>query len=323
MSKLRYVLAFFFVSVVVFSAPTGKRPINHRDYDHWRTIAGQVLSPDGKFLAYSQFPEEGDGEVIVRNLSTGKEIHESAGALPPAPDPSTAEEPTAGPPPPRGVRLSFTADGHYLISSTYPSKAATDQAKKDKKPVPRGGLLFVDVAAATSKRAADVASYQVASKGDSFIAYLKEPKAAAATTPPAPPAEEKNDGLDQRRGGAGRGATGRGGAAPKIGADLIVRDLRITDGAEQTFVDVAEYTLAKDSKLLVFTVSSKKEESNGVYTFVPGTTGAATTLVAGKGHYVKPTWDREQRELVFFGREDQELPPKSSLPPRRASRMAS
>ena len=305
MAKVRNVFAFFCMAALVFSAPTGKRPINHRDYDRWRTISSQILSADGKFLAYSQFPEEGDGEVIVQNLSTGKETRETAGALPPAPDPSTAEEPAAaGPPTPRGVRLSFTADNHYLVSSTYPSKAATEQAKKDKKPAPRGGLLLVDLNGSTSKRVADVASYQVASKGDSFIAYLKEAKPAAPLSP-APAAEAKNDSpdQDQRRAGAGR-AAGQGGAAPKIGADLVIRDLRTADGAEQTFADVTEYSLSKDARTLVFTVSSKKEDTNGLYTFVPGATGAPTTLLAGKGHYAKPTWDREQKELAFFSDRD-------------------
>src|ERR1700691_6418666 len=89
---------------------TAKRPLNHRDYDPWRTIQGQVLSHDGKFLAYSLFPEEGDGEVVVRNLATGKEARENAGAVPPAPEAQNAEGPEEGPGGVgRGVQLAFTA----------------------------------------------------------------------------------------------------------------------------------------------------------------------------------------------------------------------
>jgi len=57
-------------------AQTAKRPLNHHDYDGWKTISGRRLSADGKFLAYGVFPQEGDGEVIVRNLVTGKDQHE-------------------------------------------------------------------------------------------------------------------------------------------------------------------------------------------------------------------------------------------------------
>ena len=49
---------------------TARRPLNHHDYDGWKSINGQRLSNDGKFLAYGLFPQEGDGEVIIRNLAT-------------------------------------------------------------------------------------------------------------------------------------------------------------------------------------------------------------------------------------------------------------
>ena len=61
-------------ALLISSAPaqTAKRPINHHDYDPWRAIAGQKFTNDGKFLAYGLFPQEGDGEVVIRNLVTGQ-----------------------------------------------------------------------------------------------------------------------------------------------------------------------------------------------------------------------------------------------------------
>src|SRR5271170_322297 len=82
-----------FGPLAAFGQPAAKRPLHHRDYDAWRTIQGQILSGDGKFLAYSIFPEEGDGEIVVRNLATGKELRENAGAVPPAPDTQNFEAP--------------------------------------------------------------------------------------------------------------------------------------------------------------------------------------------------------------------------------------
>src|SRR5208282_2021063 len=150
--------------LVVFAlagiAQTAKRPLNHRDYDPWRAISGQVLSHDGKFLAYSLFPEEGDGEVVVKDLATGKEVRESAGSLPPAPDTQNFEAPAEGPGGPgRSVRLAFTADGKFLISTAFAKKADTDQAKKDKKradEMPKPSLLIFNLSAMTSSRVADV-----------------------------------------------------------------------------------------------------------------------------------------------------------------------
>jgi len=280
-----------------------KRPLNHHDYDHWKTISSETLSRDGKYLAYSLFPEEGDGEIVVRNLATGKEVHEPAGAVPDAPADAGAEEPPAGPQAARGVRLSFTYDDRYLVSSTFPAKAAVDQAKKDKKPAPKGGMVIVDLASSKVTRVADVASFQVAAKGDSYLAYLKE---AAVPAPAAGAAETKDDeAADQgRRGGAGRGGAAGGAGARRFGADLILRDLRVADGKERTFADVTEFSLSKDAKALVYNVSSKKEETDGTYVADPATAAAPIALLVGKGRYTKLTWDRDQRQLVFFSDRD-------------------
>src|SRR5258708_12233787 len=119
--------------VVVATAQTAKRRLNERDYDKWKRITSQVLSGDGKFLAYAMFPEEGDGEVVVRNLATGKEVHESAGALPPAPDTTNLEVTSpADAAAARSVRMQFTHDNRFLISTSFPPTPATDHPNKDR-----------------------------------------------------------------------------------------------------------------------------------------------------------------------------------------------
>ena len=77
-----------------------------------------------------------------------------------------------------------------------------------------------------------------------------------------------------------------------------------TSGTERTFNDVLDYTLSKDAKTLVFAVSSKKEETNGVYSVTPQNDAAPATLLAGKGKYQKLTWDEEQTELAFISDRD-------------------
>src|ERR1700759_3809023 len=98
--------ALLFAAALPALAQTGaKRPLNHRDYDGWNTILSQVLSRDGKFLAYSLVPQEGDGQLVIRNLATGKELRENCGSAPPTAE-SGGEEPAAeGPPPVRAIRI--------------------------------------------------------------------------------------------------------------------------------------------------------------------------------------------------------------------------
>ncbi len=48
----------------------------------------------------------------------------------------------------------------------------------------------------------------------------------------------------------------------------------------------------------------RSAESNGIYLVTPGSASAPASLLAGKGRYTKPTWDREQHELAFFSDRD-------------------
>ena len=64
-----------------------KRPLTHQDYDSWRSIQAQQISRDGRFVAYAFMPEDGDGEVVVRNIESGAEWRAPRGYYPPVPPP--------------------------------------------------------------------------------------------------------------------------------------------------------------------------------------------------------------------------------------------
>ena len=65
--------AFALCLLSLLSAPMSaqtpaKRALTHRDYDAWRSLQGAQISRDGKFVAYVMQPQDGDGELIVRNV---------------------------------------------------------------------------------------------------------------------------------------------------------------------------------------------------------------------------------------------------------------
>src|SRR6201988_354089 len=112
--------------------PTAKRPLPHQDYDSWRSVLAQQVSRDGKFVAYAYSPQDGDGEIVVRNIATGVDWRAPRGYRPPVPppdDPGTnvaefqAEQA-------RLLRPVFTADSRFLIFGTEPTKAEVNKAKK-------------------------------------------------------------------------------------------------------------------------------------------------------------------------------------------------
>ena len=292
-----------------------KRALTHADYDAWRGIQGQSLSRDGKFLAYAAVPQDGDAEIIVRNLASGAEFRHGKGWRPPTPPP---DNPEAGPGPGAGfgalagARVRFTADSKFAIFTIEPNKADVLKARKDKKTpeqMPKNALGIMDLATGQVTRIERVKNFQVPEDGAGWLAYAmeakqeeKKPEAAAD----APKPSNEDDELDQQRpGGAqGRGAGGGRPGAPRkeYGTDLVLRNL--SNNSERTFADALDYSFSKDAKTLVFTVSAKKEESNGVFVATPGNDAAPVELLAGKGKYTRLTWDEDQTQLAFFSDKD-------------------
>jgi dienelactone hydrolase len=289
--------------------PAAKRPIQHTDYDGWRSIQTPQISRDGKFVAYALMPQEGDGDMVVRNLATGAESRHARGGragssdAPPTPGPQLAEFQNQQ----RAARPIFTADSRFVLFTAAPTRAELDQAKKDKKPAseqPKNRLVIVELATGAVTRIERVKSFQVPADGPSYVAYLAEAK--PDTSAPAAPAS--TSGTDQQRGQRGGGA-GRSQSASastprkkEFGTDLVIRGL--TDKSSRTVADVLDFTFSKDGKTLAYVVSSKKEETNGVYAVQPGSSVPAETLLAGKGTYSKLTWDEKQHCLVFLSDRD-------------------
>jgi dipeptidyl aminopeptidase/acylaminoacyl peptidase len=294
--------------VSVSFAQTAKRPLNHKDYDGWRIIASQHLSPDGKFLAYALSPEEGDGEVVIRNLVTGQDSHFPAGARP-QPAPATDEGP---PPEARATTIVFSADSKFAVFSVFPLKADTDKAHKEKKTaeqMPKDGMTIVELASGKSTAIERVRRFMMPEKAAGYLAYQKEAAERPVNAPEgAKPLGGGDDSPaaahDQQGGRGGRGGgRGAGGArGNEFGTDLILRSL--ADGAERTFTDVAEFHFADDGKQLVFAVAAHDTAKNGVFVAAPGSADAPVTLLDGKGKYSKLTFDESQTQMAFLSDRD-------------------
>jgi hypothetical protein len=170
--------------VTSFSSALGqepKRALTHRDYDSWHAIQSPQISRNGKFIAYAYMAQDGDSEIVVRNLTSGTEWRAPRGYRPPAPPPddsipNVAELIAANA---RLVRPAFTADSRFVVFSIEPTKAELNQAKQGKKKpedVPKNGLGIMDTSTGQVTRIERVKSFQVPEDGSGFIAYLLEEK---------------------------------------------------------------------------------------------------------------------------------------------------
>jgi len=165
-------------AIFTFTAFAQKRPLTHQDYDSWRSIQSTHLSADGAYLGYALFPQEGDGEFVLRNLKTGKEWRESIGARPPAAPPNRAtQNPDDPPPPPPSIIVGFSKDSRTVVFSTFPSKAEIDKAHKEKKKpqeMPTNGLVIMDIASGKADHLARVKSFQVPEDGDGVVSRWED-----------------------------------------------------------------------------------------------------------------------------------------------------
>lgn len=270
---------------------TTKRALTHNDYDSWRAIQAAQISRNGNFVAYAYVPQDGDGEIIVRNVASGVEWKAPRGYRPPVPPPDDpgvnvaeiqAEQA-------RLLRPIFTADNRFLVFGTEPTKAELNKAKKEKKKpedMPKNGLSIMDLSDGTVTRIEKVKTFRVPEDAGGFIAYLMESNPAESAAPAAQPSPSP---APQPR---------RSSRKKEYGTELVLRNT--STGTERKFSDVLDFTISKDAKTLVFTTSARKEETNGVFavTASEGET-APVTLLTGKGKYQRLTWDEDNTQLAF------------------------
>lgn len=51
-----------------------KKPLDHSVYDTWKSLHAPALTDDGRYFSYEIRPQEGDGQLIIRETKTGKEM---------------------------------------------------------------------------------------------------------------------------------------------------------------------------------------------------------------------------------------------------------
>lgn len=280
----------------------GKRALTHQDYDGWRSIQGQQISPDGKSIAYAVSPQDGDGEIVVRNLANGSEWRHGRGWRQPAPTPDFSDPAAAQQflnQISRLTRPSITADSRYAVFSIEPNKADVVKARKEKKKpeeMPRNSLGIMDLSNGQVTRIERVKNFQVPEDGSGFVAYLMEPK-------PEEKKDEKRPEAETASTPAPAGGPRRSNDKKKeYGSDLVLRSL--AGGSERVFAEVLDYSFSKDAGTLVYAVSSRKEETNGLYAVTPGNEAAPADLLTGKGRYTRISWDENQRQLAFTSDRD-------------------
>ncbi len=254
--------------------------------------------------------EDGDGEVVVRNLTSGAETRFPAGSRPTAGPAATPEEEPAAPA--RNFTIDLSADSKTAVFAVFPTKAETAQAKKDKKPAPTDGMMIVDLASGKSSKVDKVRRFSMPEESAGYLIYLKQSANAASTD--STPKPDNNDLYDQQGGRGGRGGAGggRGGAGGgrgnQFGSEMVVRAL--ADGAERPFADVLDFQSDPRRKAPALYRLRPRFRQERSFRPETGRLRRAHGSCRRQGQVQHLVWDEKQTQLAFLtDRDDQASKP--------------
>ncbi len=137
--------------LVALTAAAQKKPLDHSVYNSWQSIDSSSISPSGKYILYTINPQEGDGQLVIKNMN-GHQLEI-----------------------PRGYRFHVTQDEKFALCLIKPFFKDTRQARIKKKKnfeMPKDTLAIIALTNGSVKKIPHVSSYKIGKKGGTSVAYL-------------------------------------------------------------------------------------------------------------------------------------------------------
>ena len=261
---------FAFLAAFAVDTPTAPHPVEVRDILAWKRTQAASLSPNGQWFAYQLVPNEGDAEVIVRNLKDGKEQRFAIGELADtggfAFGPQVVRDPI------------FSADSNWLAFSVNPSAKESKALKKQRKPLQKK-VWLVELSTAKKTEFEKARAFAFNGEKATWLAvhrYGADPGPLPPTT--APPAT----------------------ATPAIptrpqGADLLLHEL--ASGQQLNLGNVSEYSFDKPGNKLAFIIDAQDQAGNGIQ-YRDMASGAVLPLDSAKAWYKSLAWTEKGDALA-------------------------
>ncbi len=238
-----------FLTLLAFGAfGQAQKPLQLADILSWKRIQAPVVSANGEWFAYRIAPAEGNAEVVVRNLKTGKEERYPAGDRT-----ASSPAPAGGGAPGRGAAAAgaaaggpeFSEDSKWVVFPAYPLTRDAKRMKAQRRTIHPKAVL---VELATGKKV----EFEKARR----FAFSGEKSSVLAV---------HRFGADAPAGGGNAAATPPGGATPPerpSGSDLLLYDL--AGGSEMNVGNVSEFAFNKKGDALAWIIDAQDKAGNGV-----------------------------------------------------------
>ncbi|MFK7845409.1 MAG: prolyl oligopeptidase family serine peptidase [Rhodothermales bacterium] len=246
------------------NAQNAKKMLDHEVYDIWNRINERALAPGGRWMLYTQAPEDGDAALHVKHLSESKSylVH-------------------------RGGSAKFSNDNQFVVSMIKPAKDSIRQAKRDKKKddeMPKDSLAILNLEDGSVVRIAGVKSFKMPEEAAGWVAYHREKEEDAESDKEEAGEKEEEDKRKKAK-------------DKKEGTPLVLRNL--ASGEERVFAAATGYIFSEDGNWLVYTASSKDGDADGIFA-VETASGTVKTIMDGEGDYRHPVFDKESTQLAFL-----------------------
>ncbi len=220
------------IIVILLAASTSlfaqKKPLDHSDFDIWNTIEGEVISPDGNYVAYSLKKGERDNSLRVHRKN-GKILFKHD----------------------RSENAKFTFDSNFVLFTIKPwsdSLRVLKSRKTKKKDLPKDSLGILNLNDGVLTKKASLKSYKIPKRWSGYAAYQLHKQKANTKTP-------KDTLLVRKK---------QKKPSKSNGYHLVIRNLLTYK--EDTIKFVTDYHFAEKSKKLVYTSTGPHEASKtGVF----------------------------------------------------------
>ncbi len=148
------IIVSFVLLLSTTAAFSQKKPVDHTVYDGWQSIVERNISNDGKYIAFTVNPQEGDGTLLIKT-SQGESTAIIA----------------------RGYGMTFSNNSKFLICKIKPLYAEIREARiKKKRPdqFPKDSLAIVELLSSKITKIARIKSFKIPDESGNYMAYLLE-----------------------------------------------------------------------------------------------------------------------------------------------------
>lgn len=292
-----------------------KKPLDHAVYDGWKSAGERIISNDGKYVAYTVIPQEGDGVLFIKALDNSFSKHI-----------------------PRGYQPAFTNNSKYIVCRIRPYFKDTREARiKKKKPedMPKDSLAIIELGKDSISIIARVKSYKMPEKGNGqWMAYQLEkalPEPAKSKVQPdslsqlnnlsrmadslmriadslrSKAAEAKLKGISvlQPAQKETKSSASKPAEDPiEEGTELVLRNMN--NGEEKKFKLVSEYYFSKKGNILLLETSKKNNDSitQARILFMNTINGKMDTVLKKFNDAKNYAIDEEGKQVVFVAERD-------------------